>query len=117
MTNDERMALDARDSGTRSGRALAAGFGPTPPAGRGGVGARPRGFRASSEGGRGPNFVTLWIIVSVLWTVATCLRMQRTWGGWPFVLGDPYTWVSLLLPPAVFALLLIGISRIAQRPR
>ena len=70
----------------------------------------------SPERGRDPNFVTLWLIVSGLWTVAAWLRMQRTWSG-PALLENPYTWVSLLLPPLVFALLLIGISRIARRSR
>ena len=63
---------------------------------------------------RNPNFITLWLIVSCLWTVATVLRMWRTWGGWPEVLSSPMSWVSVLLPPLIFALVLFAMSRIAD---
>lgn len=71
----------------------------------------------SQGGGRSPNFVVLWIIVTALWTIATVLRMQRAWvpgHSWPVVLSDPFAWISLLLPPLVFALVLIGMSRVAD---
>ena len=65
---------------------------------------------------RGPNLVTLWVSVSSLWTVATYLRIRRIWVpafGWPSVLGNPLTWVSLFVPPLMFALILLAVKRIA----
>jgi hypothetical protein len=64
---------------------------------------------------RGPNFVVLWIIVSGLWTVATLERVQRVWVqsfGWPAILGNPLTWVSLFMPPLMFAIILLAAKRI-----
>jgi hypothetical protein len=116
MIEDERPAGDPRDSGARASRTLAAGFEVTPP-----LPPRIRTFarrdtsRASRRRGRSPNFVALWCIVSGLWTVATCLRIQRAWGGWPAVLGSPFTWISLLLPPLVFAIVLIAMNWVARR--
>jgi hypothetical protein len=60
----------------------------------------------------------LWIVVSGLWVVATWLRIQRFWVpglGWSAVLDSTFTWVSLLIPPLVFAIVLAGMSRIAAR--
>jgi hypothetical protein len=65
---------------------------------------------------RGPNFITLWVIVSGLWSVATSLRILRVWvpqAGWPAVISSAFTWAGLLLPPLVFAIILIAMSRIA----
>lgn len=117
MIEDQRTDGDRRDPGARSIRALTARFGVAPPAVRQRTDGRYRGSRGSSDGNRDPNFVTLWIIVSSLWTLATCLRIERTWNSWSAVLGSAFAWVSLVLPPLVFALLLIGISRVARRPR
>jgi hypothetical protein len=64
---------------------------------------------------RGPGFVVLWIITTGLWTVATVLRVQRVWVpimGWHAVLGSVYTWVSLFLPPWMFAIILLSIKRV-----
>jgi hypothetical protein len=58
----------------------------------------------------------LWVIVTTLWTVASVLRIQRTWvpgTAWPVILGDVYTWVSLFLPPLLFAIILLAVKRIA----
>lgn len=65
---------------------------------------------------RGPNFVVLWVIVSCLWTLATGLRIHRVSVsniGRPAVLGSAFTWIDLLMPPLVFAIVLWGISRVA----
>jgi hypothetical protein len=62
-----------------------------------------------------PDLMTLWIIVSTFWTIATGLRIHHVWVpalGWPAVLGSAFTWVDLLAPPATFALVLWGIRRI-----
>lgn len=73
-------------------------------------------------GARGSSFVALWIIVTGLWTAATVLRMQRVWApimGWPTILASVYTWVSLLLPPWMFAIIMLAIKRVVmgrQRP-
>jgi hypothetical protein len=67
-------------------------------------------------GARSPNFVTLWIIVSGLWTTATGLRILHVWvpeAGWPAVLYSGFTWAGLLVPPLTFAFILVGVSRIA----
>lgn len=65
---------------------------------------------------RGPDFLVLWIIVTGLWTVATLVRIHRHWVpvlGWPGVIGSVYTWVSLLLPPWMFAIILLAAKRLA----
>lgn len=64
----------------------------------------------------GPNFVSVWLIVSGLWIVATGLRIHRVWMpmvGWPTVLSSVFTWASLLLPPLMFAIVLLAVKRIA----
>jgi len=74
--------------------------------------------RTQRRSGRSPNFITLWIIVSGLWIVATWLRIQRVWVpglGWPALLDSPFTWISLLIPPLVFAIVLVAMSQIAAR--
>jgi hypothetical protein len=41
-------------------------------------------------------------------------RIQRTWSGWPMAASSIFTWVSLLLPPLIFAVVLFAMSRIAD---
>ncbi len=63
-----------------------------------------------------PNFVLVWIVVSSLWTLATGLRMQRTWMPgpvWPDLLGKPLAWISVFLPPLLFAIILLAVKRVA----
>jgi hypothetical protein len=65
---------------------------------------------------RGPNFMVLWMIVSGLWTSATILRIDRVSApghGWPEILGNPFTWVSLFIPPLMYAIILLGVKRMA----
>ena len=60
----------------------------------------------------------LWIVVSGLWLVATWSRIQRVWVpglGWPAVRDTTFTWIGLLIPPVVFAIVLAGTSQIAAR--
>jgi hypothetical protein len=66
---------------------------------------------------RRPSFTALWVIVTVLWTLAATLRIERVWVpilGWPVVLSTVYTWISLLLPLWLFAVILLAIKRIAS---
>jgi hypothetical protein len=80
----------------------------------------PDGQEGQPHDQRGPGFVALWIIVTGLWTVSTVLRMQRVWVpimGWPAVAGSVYTWVSLFLPPWMFAIILLAMKRIAVARR
>jgi hypothetical protein len=66
---------------------------------------------------RSRSLVPLWIIVSALWTIATGLRIDRTWVpivGWPAVLSSAFTWTSLFIPPLMFAIILLAIKRIAD---
>ncbi len=61
-----------------------------------------------------PDFLKLWVVVSVIWTIATVLRMHRVWVpvlGWNGVLGSLYAWVTLLLPPWMFAIILLAVKR------
>ena len=67
-----------------------------------------------------PDFVSVWIVVTGLWTVATILRMNRIWVpvlGWHGVFANVYTWISLLLPPLIFAVILLAVKRIAVADR
>jgi len=73
--------------------------------------------RRRRRGTSGSGFITLWVLVSGIWTVATCLRIHRVWVpslGWPAVLTSTFTWVSLLTPPLMFAVILLAVSRIAS---
>jgi hypothetical protein len=48
--------------------------------------------------------------------VSTVLRIQRVWMpmmGWPAVLGSVHAWVSLFLPPWMFAIILLAVKRLA----
>lgn len=135
MVEDEARAWATRNSGTRAERGLMASFEITSPrrprgptGGTGGFGRRPppRGSNSGSNSGgnpegspgHSPNFVALWLVVSILWTVATILRMQRTWPpgrGWVATVSDAFTWISLLAPPLIFALVLFAMSRVTRR--
>jgi hypothetical protein len=74
-----------------------------------------------STGDRSPgqprgSFVSLWFVVTILWTISTVLRIQRVWVpvmGWHAVIGSIYTWVSLLLPPWMFAIVMLAMKRLA----
>jgi hypothetical protein len=73
---------------------------------------------AGARGGHGRGLLTLWFVVTALWTAATVLRIDRIWVpglGWPAVLAHPFTWVSLLLPPAVFGGMLFAAARYLAR--
>lgn len=53
--------------------------------------------------------VTLWVVVTALWTAATLLRIDRVWvprAGWDRVLHGSWLWLSLGVPPIIFALFL-----------
>ena len=59
-------------------------------------------------------FWTLWILVSGLWTIATLLRVHRVWapqiGSWRILTG-PWIWISLIVPPLVFAAMIAVIAK------
>jgi hypothetical protein len=87
---------------------------PTEPTGLAGVADQ---TEVRTNAPRRSSFVALWIIVTALWTIATVTRMQRIWVpmmGWPAVLGNLYTWASLLLPPWMFAIILLAVKRLAM---
>jgi hypothetical protein len=115
--NDVTGTVDARrhptvQAGGGSGSMMPSGIIPAP------AGQRPSSGVTTSQdhGFRGPNFVVLWVIVSVLWSVATGLRILRVWvplAGWPAVISSAFTWAGLLVPPLVFAIILIAMNRIA----
>ena len=68
----------------------------------------------------GPSFVRLWAIVSLLWTLATALRVERLRlpeQGWQVLLTDPAFWLSVLVPPVALALMLAGIVWVASTYR
>lgn len=57
-----------------------------------------------------PGPLRLWILLSGFWTVATLLRVDRVWVpliGWRRVLEGPWIWISLIVPPLMFAVPLI----------
>jgi hypothetical protein len=116
MVEDERMVGDASEPGANAGRALATGFAATSPL----TGNKRNAYEKTPRRSPGPNFVTLWIIVSGLWTLATVSRLKRAGDGWPAALNRGFTWLSLLPPPVVFAGVPIAMSRVANprhRPR
>jgi hypothetical protein len=59
-------------------------------------------------------------VVTALWTLATVLRLERVRvpaRDWQVLLGDLTTWLSLLVPPFAFALMLAGIAWVADAYR
>lgn len=62
-------------------------------------------------------FVKLWIVVTVLWTVATLLRVDRVWRlteEWAAIVRGPWLWLELALPPIVFGGVTIAVGYIAR---
>jgi hypothetical protein len=60
-------------------------------------------------GPRRYSLLRLWLVVSVLWTVATVLRLPGaalSFLAWP-------AWLSFLLPPLMFAVILAAVHQIA----
>jgi hypothetical protein len=56
---------------------------------------------------------TLWVLVSALWELATLLRIRRVWVpqvGWHRLIGGPWMWISFIVPPCLFALILGAIQ-------
>jgi hypothetical protein len=63
-------------------------------------------------------FLLLWVVMSALWMVATLLRIHRVWVplvGWEGALAGPWMWISLILPPVMFAAILLAIWIMANR--
>jgi hypothetical protein len=63
------------------------------------------------------SLVVLWLSVSGLWSAATFLRVERVWvpiTGWDEVLEGPWLWLSLLIPPVMFAVILLSIHEIRK---
>lgn len=62
----------------------------------------------------------LWFVVSALWTLASLFRLHRARPqmlAWPRLAADPWLWIDLLLPPLLFALILIAIELVGSIPR
>jgi len=60
-------------------------------------------------------FLILWAVMTGLWTLATILRVNRVWvplEGWQSVVEGPWIWISLILPPAMFAVILAAIHQL-----
>ena len=68
---------------------------------------------APVAGRPGPSLLRLWAIVVSLWTGADLVRLGRVRvppEGWDAVLGDPATWLGLLVPPLILAAVLAGMA-------
>jgi hypothetical protein len=64
--------------------------------------------------------VTLWILVSGLWTCATLLRIYTVWipfADWRFADESRWIWVSLVIPPAMFGVILAAIHVMKTAPK
>lgn len=63
------------------------------------------------------HLVTLWFVVTALWTAATVLRIDRAWvprAGWDGVLQVPWLWLSLGAPPVIFALVFTYVCQVIR---
>jgi hypothetical protein len=50
------------------------------------------------------------LVLTTIWTSADILRMQRFWvpvRGWEAISSNALTWVTRLLPPALFGIILL----------
>jgi len=59
-------------------------------------------------------------VVTGLWTLATLLRVERVWVtvvDWRGVFAGHWIWISLLLPPTMFAVVLRAIYQLGKAPR
>jgi hypothetical protein len=57
------------------------------------------------------------MLVSVLWTIATLLRIDRVWVpavGWHRALGGPWLWITLIGPPLIFALIIGAVQKVIR---
>jgi hypothetical protein len=62
----------------------------------------------------------LWAVVTALWTAATLLRVARVWvpiEGWRSVVGGPWLWLALLLPPLMFGIVIAAVCQLARSQR
>ncbi len=69
--------------------------------------------QASGSGTRSRLWV-LWLVVTGLWTVATLLRVERVWVpriGWWSIIHGPWLWVSLGVPPFLFAAIIAVMAK------
>jgi hypothetical protein len=61
--------------------------------------------------------LALWLLASGLWTIATILRVYSVWVpavGWRRAIEGPWLWVSLVLPPLMFAGVLLVVHLIRR---
>jgi hypothetical protein len=61
-------------------------------------------------------FLRLWLVVVALWTAATLLRVARLWvpvEGWHAAFRGLWLWLELVLPPAMFGLVILAVRQIA----
>jgi hypothetical protein len=61
--------------------------------------------------------LTLWAVMTGVWAVATVLRNQRVGQlllGWRGELDDSGIWMSLILPPTMFAVVLLAIHFVGK---
>jgi hypothetical protein len=67
-----------------------------------------------------PNLFVVWMIVTVLWTTATVWRMRHLWvptTGWASLMPNELAWISLLVPPVMFAIVLAAVRRLGGTGR
>jgi hypothetical protein len=59
----------------------------------------------------------LWVIVSVLWTIATAFRVARIWllvEGWRGVLSGLWLWLEIGLPPLLFGFVMLAVRQLCR---
>ena len=59
----------------------------------------------------------LWIVVVVIWTVATLSRVDRVWRlteDWAAIVRGPWLWLELALPPIIFGCVIVAIRYIVR---
>jgi hypothetical protein len=63
------------------------------------------------------HLITLWVVVTALWTTATVFRIDRVWvprAGWDGVLHGSWLWLSLGVPPVIFALVVTYVCQVIR---
>jgi len=80
----------------------------------------PDPYRPAESRNTDSRFLRLWIVVTLIWTGATVLRVRRVWVprlGLDNVLRDPLLWIAIAIPPVAFGVIVLSVYYLAPSRR